>query len=107
MRAWPRTEPEIFSQLRNQLQEPPEACDHVAAGPESGIHFMRLRRALKLAEGCCRQAGHWREDARWFNPGVKLEQVHQKAREWLHRPSVQSKKLFVMLAATLRQMALD
>lgn len=100
------TETEIFSQLRGQLSEAAEACDHVAARPESGIHFIRLRRALKLAEGCCRQAAMWRGDARWLEPGVKLEQAHQIARDWLHRPTLESKRLFVALAAALRQMTL-
>lgn len=101
------TEREIFDQLRNQLQVAGEACDHIAQRPESGVHFSRLRRALKLAEGCCRQAAYWRSDARWLGPGIKLEQAHQKARRWLHKPSVESKKLFVLLGAAVRKMALD
>lgn len=107
LRAAVLTEREIFDQLRNQLKVAAEACDHIAGRPESGIHFMRLRSALKLAEGCCRQAAYWRSDTRWLQPGIKLEQAHQRARAWLHRPTIEAKKLFVMLAAAVRRMALD
>lgn len=101
------TEREIFDRLKGCLSEAARDCDFIAIQPSSGFYFERLRKNLKLAEGCCRQAAHWREDARWLVPGLKLEHAHQIARGWLHFPSVKAKKMFHTLAAALRQMKAD
>ena len=66
-----------------------------------------MRKRLKLCEGACRQAAFWREDSRWLKVGLKMEQAHQIARTWLHRPTVKSKKLFTSLAAALRKVERD
>lgn len=79
----------------------------ISKQPASGRLFHEMRTALKLAEGAMRQAAHWRSDTRWAKPAVFVAQAHQMARGWLHRPSVASKKLFVMLAQALLQMARD
>jgi len=99
------TEQEIFSAMRENLRGAADDCDLIANHPSSGPAFDRMRKRLKLVEGCCRQAAYWREDARWLPMGVKMEQAHQIARKWLHRPTVQAKKLFTGLAAVLRQFA--
>lgn len=101
------TEVEIFACMRENLKGAADDCDMIARFPQSGIAFDRMRGRLKLVEGACRQAAHWRQDARWLQPGLKMEQAHQIARTWLHRPSVQSKKLFKGLAAALRKMLAD
>jgi hypothetical protein len=101
------TEAEIFDCLRENLKGAADDCDLIARFPQSGVAFDRMRKRLKLVEGACRQAAFWREDARWLQPGLKMEQAHQIARTWLHRPSVQSKKLFAGLAAALRRMHAD
>lgn len=100
-------EAEILDVLMQNLRSAKSDCEIIARQPRSGLAFIRLRRSLKLAEGACRQAAQWREDARWLKPGLYLEQAHQIARGWLHRPTVQSKKLFTGLAAALGQMLFD
>lgn len=97
-------EQEIFSCMAENLAGAIEDCEAIARQRESGARFDSLRKRLKLVEGCCTQAAYWRQDARWLPLGVMMEQVHQRAREWLHYPSVQSKKLFVMLADNLRKL---
>lgn len=101
------TEREIFDRLKGCVRAAISDCEKVATRPESGAAYISLRANLKLAEGCCRQAAHWREDTRWLEPGRKMEQAHQIARAWLHRPTVQSKKLFTGLAAALRKILGD
>jgi hypothetical protein len=101
------TEQEIFDCLGENLLKASDRARLIARYPASGRNFMELRTSLKLAEGACRQAGHWRGDARWVKVAVFLEQAHQLARGWLHRPSVSTKKLFVYLADALLRMARD
>jgi hypothetical protein len=99
------TEREIFACLRENLRGAADDCDQIAKQPLSGVHFDRMRRRLKLCEGACRQAAFWREDSRWLPIGIKMEEAHQRARTWLHRPTVKSKKLFTKLGDNLRQLA--
>lgn len=101
------TEREIFDQMKNQLRSAIADCKLIAETPVSGVHFIRLRKSLKLIEGCCRQAAHWREDSRWLGPAMHMERAHQIAREWLNRPSVKAKKLFTSLGAALSQILKD
>ena len=101
------TENEIFSCLKTNLRSAATDCDIIAKQPVSGVHFDRMRKSLKLVEGACRQAAMWREDARWLQPGLYAEEAHQRARLWLHRPSVSSKKLFTKLGEALRKMLAD
>lgn len=101
------TEREIFDQMKNQLRSAIADCKLIAQEPRSGVHFVRLRKSLKLIEGCCRQAAHWREDSRWLGPGLHMEHAHQIAREWLDRPSVKAKKMFTLLGAALTRMLKD
>lgn len=101
------TEQEIFDCLGENLLRAADRAKQLATSPRSGPLFVELRNCLKLAEGACRQAAHWRADARWAKPAVYLQQAHQMARGWLHRPSVQSKLMFVHLAKALVQMAKD
>lgn len=100
-------EREIFIKMQDELRNAADACDQIATRPLSGDNFIRLRKALKLVEGCCRQAAAYRMDTRWNEPGFKMNQAAKMARKWLHYPSVESKKLFYGLAAALRQVRLD
>lgn len=97
------TEREIFDRLTQSLKRAISLCNDIARQPKSGPQFIALRAELKLVEGACRQAAVWREDTRWLAVGIKAEQAHQYARIWLDRPTVQSKKLFTLLAAVLRR----
>lgn len=98
------TEREIFDQMRSSLSSAAADCDEIANG---AALFGRMRQSLKLAEGSCRQMAEMRGDARWLTPRIYLEKAHQIARAWLHRPSVQGKKLFTGLGAALRTMLAD
>lgn len=101
------TETEIFDCLRDNLRKGEDRCILLATHPLSGRNFTELRECLKLAEGAARQAAHWRGDVRWAKVAVFIEQSHQMARGWLHRPSSSAKKLFHYLGAALHQMAYD
>lgn len=101
------TEQEIFDCLKSNLRSAASDCDLIARQPVSGLYFDRMRKSLKLVEGACRQAAYWRQDARWLPLGIKMEEAHQRARIWLHRPTVQSKKLFTKLGDVLRQLLRD
>lgn len=101
------TEAEIFDCLKSNLKSAAADCDFIANFPYAGPTYKRMRTSLKLAEGACRQASYWRQDARWLQPGLQIEEAHQRARAWLHRPSVQSHKLFTKLGAALRRMLFD
>ncbi len=101
------TETEIKDCLKSNLKLAADQCDLIAAHPQSGPQFDRMRKALRLVEGACRQMAYWRQDARWLIPGRKMEDAHQIARKWLHRPTISSKKLFIGLAAALRKMLAD
>lgn len=101
------TEQEIFDCLKTNLQGAADDCDMIARHPQSGLAFQRMRSRLALAEGACKQAAFWREDARWLRIGLVIETAHQKARQWLDPATVSTKKMFTTLASALRQMLLD
>jgi hypothetical protein len=101
------TEAEIFSTMKDRLRSAIADCRFIANFPVAGPTYKRLRQSLKLVEGCCRQAAYFRQDARWFGPGRYAEEAHQRARLWLHRPSVQTHKLFTKLADALEQWMKD
>jgi hypothetical protein len=46
-----------------------------------GEIFRKLAEANKEAEGCCRQAAHWRGDTRYLALAALYAQIHQKALE--------------------------
>ena len=114
------TETEIFDCMRDSLRSAIDECDQIAIKPLKGKIYNEFRKHIALAEGCCRQAGHWREDTRWFQWGVLLEECHKRAGDWLrgikvrdeatgrehYRPIPEGQKhpLFVMLADNLRAM---
>ena len=95
-------EQEIKDRLKTALRE--AADDAVLLGllPMQGPTYDRMRGKLAVAETCCRQMGMWREDARWFGMGIKMEQCHQMTRRWIvgHQP----RKMFSLLAEKLREM---
>lgn len=87
-------ERQLLSGLKEHLKIAADKCFEIARQPRSGPQFEAMRRALKVCEDCCRKIGSLREDARWLPMGLRMEQAHQIARLWLHRPSVKAKKLF-------------
>jgi hypothetical protein len=87
-------ERQLLSALKEHLRLAADKCYEIARQPKSGPQFDAMRKALKVCEDCCRKVGSLREDARWLPMGLKMEEAHQIAREWLHRPTVKAKKLF-------------
>ena len=94
------TEGEIFSCMVENFNKAASCCDRLEKLPVMGQAYAELRDSLKLIEGCCRQAGHWREDSRWFPLGIAMETAHANAGGWLR--SRQPRKLFRMLGDNLR-----
>lgn len=77
------TEAEIFECLSHNLRAAAEDCELLASSPKKGLIYDRYRKELKLVEGACRQAAAWRGDTRWLPLGMKMEECHQRAGEWL------------------------
>lgn len=77
------TEAEIFDRQMTSLRLAAELCDDLAILPLKGVAYDRLRRELRLIEGCCKQAAAWREDTRWLPIGMAMAECHRMAGEWL------------------------
>jgi len=77
------TEAEIMACLSENFRLAAEYCEDLARLPKKGPTYIKLRQSLKLLEGACRQAAHWREDARWLKIGMDMAHVHEKAGGWL------------------------
>lgn len=101
------TETEIFDCLETNLRLAAEDCDILAmrkgfdgtlAG--TGFAYTRLCERLKLVEGACRQAGHWREHAAWFPVGLKMAEAASRVQSFVrHREPAEA---FRLLAQGLR-----
>lgn len=77
------TEAEIFSCLKDHLEAAATHCAALAELPLKGPTYEKLRAELKIVEGACRQAAHWREDSRWLPLGLQMEAIHNKCGNWL------------------------
>lgn len=107
------TEADIFECLSANFKLAAEHCEDLARLPAKGPTYKMLRQELKLIEGACRQAGHYRGDARWLKIGLMMEEAHKRAGDWLRgvkqpngtrrmlRPG-EMHPLFVKLAENLR-----
>lgn len=93
------TEREILDCLYSNLKSATINCRLLAELPARGPTYNKLRAELKLVEGACRQIGFWREDSRWFQVGLFMEEVHKRSGNWLRAFS--PRKLFITLAETL------
>lgn len=95
------TEGEIFACLAENFKLAAEHCEDLARLPAKGLIYAKLREELKLIEGAARQAGQFRDDARWFQIGLMMGEAHKRAGTWLrgHYPAV----LFTKLADNLRK----
>lgn len=96
------TEVEILDCLRTNLRAAIQHCEDLANLPAQGPTYIQFRKELKLIEGSCRQIAHWREDSRWLQLGLIMEEAHQRAGKWIrkHHP----RPLFLKLAENLRAM---
>jgi hypothetical protein len=95
------TETEIKACWRENMLAAADCCSHLQTLPAQGATFVKLREHLKLAEGSCRQMGHWREDSRWLYLAPQLENLHQMARVMI--VSHYARQLFTKLEITLRK----
>jgi hypothetical protein len=77
------TETEIFDQMETSFRLAIEAAEHLATLPLKGLNYDKLRRNLRLIEGCCKQANTWREDARSLVFINLTSKCHQRAGDWL------------------------
>ena len=101
------TEREILSTLKAQFRQAAECCEKLATYPARGPVYDQLRKHLLLAEGCCRQIAWYRGDTRWLPIGLKLEEAHRRAGNWLRTmPRTETENaahpLFLKLAEILR-----
>ena len=95
------TEAEIKDCWRHNMLAAADKCSLLQTLPAQGATFVALREHLKLAEGACRQMGHWREDSRWLYLAPQLENLHQMARVMI--VSHYARQLFTKLEITLRK----
>lgn len=77
------SEQEIFSCLFDNFKKAAEHAEDLAKLPRKGPTYVKLREELKLCEGAARQAAYWRQDARWLQIGLYMEEAHQRAGNWL------------------------
>lgn len=78
-----RTEQEIFDCLAENFRLAAELCDKLATSPRRGRIYNEFRRTLKICEDNCRLAAYWRQDARWLQIGLMMEEAHKRAGKWL------------------------
>lgn len=72
------TEAEIFDRLTTSLRSAIDLCGKLASEPSQGPTYIKIVEELKLIEGASRQAGHWRQDARWMAFGWEMMRFHQR-----------------------------
>jgi hypothetical protein len=103
------TETEILSLLKAVFKRAAEHCDKLAVLPARGPTYRKLRENLQIAENCCRQVAWYREDTRWLQVGLYMEQAHKRAGNWLRDKSMPrtatsnlAHPLFLKLAENLR-----
>lgn len=107
------TEREIFSCLSENFVLAAQHCEDLARLPRKGPSYHSLRGELRLIEGAARQAAYWRQDTRWLQIGLYVEEAHKRAGGWLRGYKLPSGEritiregqlhpLFVKLAENLR-----
>jgi hypothetical protein len=77
------TETEIFDRMTGCLKAAVSDCIDLSKAPRKGSIYDRLRKNLRLAGNCCRQAAQWREDARWLNFDKQITHCIKLAGDWL------------------------
>lgn len=75
------TEADILDRYRQSLGEAAQASKNLARNadperaPPRGRDYAILKRSLTTLEGCCRQMGTWRGDARWIRLGALYAKI--------------------------------
>ena len=106
------TEQEIFDRMTGCLKASIDNAVALASQPRRGMHYDILRKNLRLAGECCRQAAAWREDARWLSFDTQVTRCHKMAGDFLrgyktengekiHYAPVEVKEFFLLMAQGL------
>lgn len=107
------SEQETIDRMKSALKEAGQASLDLATITTRRVKaYVRLRTALGLVEGSCRQLSVFREDTRWLRWASLAEQAHVRAGHWLrgykdvegkriHYTAVEKKNNFTKLAANL------
>lgn len=96
------TEIEIFDCLSENFRIAAQCCDDLAVSPVTGPTYHKLRQALGLIEGACRQAAAWRDDSRWYPLGLQMAEAHKRAGDWLRGAKDEKTGMPIKLAASHR-----
>lgn len=102
------TEHDIFTLMTERFTEAASICDVMAksARPAAERRYLRLIEVCKEIEGCCRQAGHWRENHEWWKLAEDIHGLQIKMGQWIrakHRGEAQ-KRLFALAATTMQRL---
>ena len=89
------TEHEILDRMKQSLRECMDASRDLAQHSRKGPSYKRLREHLSLVEGCCKQLAVFREDARYLNIGLMMEECHKKAGSWLRGYKVNGVRIVI------------
>lgn len=103
-RIIPRTEKETLDLLKSELRQAIINCDTIASHPRSGVEFVKLTNSMIAVENCAREMAKYRVDHRWLNGIFHFAEVMRRAQHWLTPATVESKKLFTLLADNLRKL---
>lgn len=94
--------------MTERFQEAASICNEMAASarPAANRRYLRLIEVCKEVEGCCRQAGHWRENHEWWLLADDVHRLQIMMGGWIrakHRGEAQ-KRLFAKAAATMAKL---
>lgn len=89
------TEQEVIDRMITSLREAMDASKALAVKSRKGPEYHKLREHLGLIEGCCRQLAAFREDSRYLNLGLVMEECHKSAGGWLRGYRVNGVKVMV------------
>lgn len=105
------TEQELIDRHVSALKEAKDACQELGrnADPDyiavRGPHYRKLREALNLVEGTCRQLCAFRDDTRWLPLGIHYAKVMRLVqRKFVEQKWSHFRKLAPMFDIGLRQM---
>lgn len=102
------TSTDIFSLLGERFREAETICEVMSktARPAANRRYLRLIEVCKEIEGCCRQAGHFRENHEWWALAEDIHSLQIKMGGWIrakHRGEAQ-KRLFAAAAQTMSRL---
>jgi hypothetical protein len=99
------TSSDIFGLMTERLREAEGICTEMSktSRPAANRRYLRLIEVCKEIEGCCRQAGHFRENHEWMQLAEDVHTLQIKMGVWIrakHRGESQ-KRLFATAATAM------